>query len=154
MTVPVLGRNHLFFISTNGTTWTPINGVTSFSMPTENEVADAATFNSPWGGELVTEVRLSVELEGRFLSDPTSNERDWGQQQVELACRQVGAPGLRWLRIETVEQQGGQPVGRIEGQGIFKNFTTEGEKTDLANWSVEFVFYGAPTFTGRWSTGS
>ncbi|GIW90359.1 MAG: hypothetical protein KatS3mg109_0791 [Pirellulaceae bacterium] len=109
---------------------------------------------SPWGGELRTEVRLVVELEGKYLSDPVNNERDAGQQLAEASCRVVGAQGLRWLRIETTEQQGGQPVGRIEGRGIFKNFRTEGEKTDLANWSVEFVYYGEPTFSGRWGAGS
>lgn len=157
MTVPILARNHRFFLSANGTTWTPINGVTQFSLSTESEVDDAASFGSPWGGELRTEVRLVVELEGKFLRDPNSSslERDPGQQLVEASCRAVGVAGLRWLRIETTEQTaGGQPVGRIEGQGIFKNFATEGEKTDLADWSVEFVFYGEPAFSGQWSAGS
>lgn len=156
MTVPILARNHRFFFSLYGTTWTPINGITQFTLTTENEVDDAGTFNSPWGGELRTEVRLVVELEGKFLRDPnTSNlERDPGQQLVEASCRDVGADGLRWLRIETVEQTTGGPVGRIEGRGIYKNFSSGGEKTDLADWSVEFVYYGEPTFVGQWSSGS
>lgn len=158
MTVPILARNHIFLYSDNGTNWITINGITQFTLTEENEVDDAGTFNSPWGGELRTEVRLVVELEGKYLSDPVTNERDAGQQLAEASCRVVGAQGLRWLRIETTEQQVGQPVGqpvgRIEGRGIFKNFRTSGEKTDLANWSVEFVYYGEPTFSGRWGAGS
>src|SRR5690606_10420287 len=99
----VLARGWKFEINT-GTpeipAWTPIKGINSFSIATTKNDADVTDFDSDgWLKHIPASRGRSITLEGFYLEDPDTGDRDPGQEAVEELADKVGFPALAQFRM-------------------------------------------------------
>lgn len=99
-----LARGFFFETSADeGGTYTKIGGVTKWGDSHDPTDADATDFDSGgWGAALTTKIAYSVAIDGQFLVNPRTGERDPGQLAVERSARRVGPLGLRRYRVSAI----------------------------------------------------
>lgn len=135
----------------NGTTWTPVGGLTSaVPNPSENEeVADTTTFDSRgYYEQEVIQRGATLELEGFLLKDSSTGALDPGQARIETLATEVGSASVGKLRFR-------HPM---DTQWKVWNATfTLGEQgggnNDKVSWNVTITRSG-PSTTAPVSTGA
>lgn len=140
----VLARGWTFEIQTDEATptYVPIGGINNFSVsPTKND-ADVTDFDSEGREEHLPASRgLSITVEGFYLEDPDTGERDPGQQAVEELADKIGVQGIAGFRMTS-------PGGNTKEFKASANVTSPGGgNNDPASWSAELTVSGKITST-------
>lgn len=121
-----------------GPAWVEIKGLSSFSWSAEKASADTTSFDE--GGvrsHLPASRGMTLSLEGYYLEDPQTGERDPGQEAVEELARKVGPEGIGTFRITS-------PGGTVREFDASANVAgTGGGTDDPTSWSVELEISGA-----------
>lgn len=100
-TQPVLAREWIFEVegSTTGT-WIEIKGVKQFSPGEEATRVNTDDFSTDgWETHLVAARKATLELEGQIYEDPTTGDRDPGQERVEELARKIGSDSHGSFRV-------------------------------------------------------
>lgn len=148
-----LARDHKFYISTdNRATWTPISGIATWGFTIDNNDEDVSTTDSGgWGSSMYTQHTASLSLEGFFLVDSLTGDRDQGQLLAERAATKVGYDAYRDIKIEAVPTISGvqsTAIGSIIVTGTIALGDMGGAVTDVDPWNVEVAVDGKPTGSG------
>jgi len=141
--VKVLARDWVTEINT-GTeetpVWTPIGGVETLTFSQDKEDADDTDFNSQgWAEHMVVQRSNSLTLEGKYMEDPQTGERDPGQEAVEQAGEAIGYDSLKQFRLTS-------PGGTVR---TFKASVLIGDigggLNDKTSWGAELTISGPIT---------
>lgn len=148
-----LARDHKFYISIdNRATWTPISGIATWGFTIDNNDEDVSTTDSGgWGSSMYTQHTASLSLEGFFLVDSLTGDRDQGQLLAERAATKVGYDAYRDIKIEAVPTISGvqsTAIGSIIVTGTIALGDMGGAVTDVDPWNVEVAVDGKPTGSG------
>lgn len=141
--VKVLARDWVAEINTGteaSPVWTKINGIDTLTFGGDKEDADDTDFNSQgWNEHMVVERSKSLTLEGKYLEDPDTGDRDPGQEAVEDLGEKIGYDSLGQFRLTS-------PGGKIR---IFKASVNIGDigggHNDKTSWSAELTISGPIT---------
>jgi len=120
--------------------WVPIKGLETIGFSGSKEDADTTDFESDGFTEHVVASRsYEVSLEGFWVEDPTTGERDPGQEIVESLAEKVGEESLGTFRITS-------PGGKVR---TFKASASvegpSGGKSEMAKWSATLTVSGRVT---------
>jgi len=151
MTLEYLAREFRFSASADGIAWTEVGGITSWSWTEEGTDVDVTDFDDEgWDHTMVARRKAVLSLEGNWLVDEATGDRDDGQILVEQYARKVGQAGLFHFKVETRAETGSPPapLGSITFQCSAKLGETGGGNDDKMPWAVELLVKGKPTFTG------
>lgn len=141
-----LARNHKFYVN-DGTNWLQISGIRSWTFGIQYEDADDSKFNdNGWMSYVVISRAGIINLEGFFLADSTTGERDSGQQACDNACKSLGFNALRSFKIEAFEDS--TSIGYIQGSGIFSFSSTGSNVTTVLPWNTTINLLGMPVGSG------
>lgn len=128
---------------TDTDTYVEIGGLNSVSLsPTKND-ADTTTFSEDWVSHLVSTRGLEVTLEGLYMEDSATGDRDAGQEQVEAAIAEVGSASIKSFQAVTPggttitfdASVNGEPFGMGGGGG----------NDDATSFSYTLTVSGKPT---------
>ena len=80
--------------------WSGIGGITSLTFGSDSTEADTTSFDEA-GREshLIVKRGNTVTIDGKYLEDQLTGERDAGQQAVEIAADQIGPTAMRYYRL-------------------------------------------------------
>jgi hypothetical protein len=123
--------------------WTPIGGLTSLTFGTDKTDSDDTDFDSDgWAEHKVVQRAASISFEGFYKEDPTTGDRDAGQEALLALADAVGYDSLKPLRVTT---PGGnvttyQVSARVDGPA-------GGGINDNAGFNGELTVSGKPVFT-------
>lgn len=143
--VKTLARDWDFDINT-GTdavpVWTPINGINTHSWSFTKNDADTTTYDDEgWISHLPASRGRSVTLGGIFMEDPTTGDRDPGQEACETHAEQIGPEGLRKFQVTS-------PGGTtIVGNASTQVTPGGGGNDDPTGWECVITFSGAVDIT-------
>ena len=136
----------------NRATWTPISGIATWGFTIDNNDEDVSTTDSGgWGSSMYTQHTASLSLEGFFLVDSLTGDRDQGQLLAERAATKVGYDAYRDIKIEAVPTISGvqsTAIGSIIVTGTIALGDMGGAVTDVDPWNVEVAVDGKPTGSG------
>lgn len=78
-----------------------IKGLNSVTFSSSKNDADTTTFDEGgWGSHIVANRSRSASIEGFYLVDPETSERDPGQAAVDALNEKIGPDSLGEFRIE------------------------------------------------------
>lgn len=102
--VKVISRDIVVKVN-NGTEeipeWVEIKGLNSVTFSSSKNDADTTTFDEGgWGSHIVANRSRSASIEGLYLVDPETGERDEGQGIVDTYNEKIGPESLAEFRIE------------------------------------------------------
>jgi len=148
-----LARDFSFFMSDDsGTTWKAISGLNTWGFSTDSNDEDTSTIDSgAWGSSMYTQRNGSMSLEGFYLVDSVTGQRDSGQLACETAATKVGYDAYRLIRVEMTPLTSGvksTSIGGFYATGQFALGDMGGSSTDVEPWAVDIVFDGKPTGSG------
>lgn len=143
-----LARDFGFDISeNNGTSWTTISGINTWSFTIDSNEEDTSTFdNGAWGSAIYTQRTGSLSLEGFYLVDSITGTRDPGQLKVEQAATKVGYDAYRMFRVRAFTASG--EIGNFTFTGQAALGDQGGSVTDVMPWAADLLFEGRPTGSG------
>ena len=124
-------------------TFVEIGGLNSVSPSSSKNDADVTTYADNWVRHLVASRGLELTLGGIYLEDPSTGDRDAGQEQMEVAATKFGSASLVPFQITT-------PGGAIVSFDASVNATgvgTGGGNEDPAGFSYTVTVSGKPTVT-------
>lgn len=102
--VKVLSRDIVVKINTgteNLEDWTEVKGLNSVTFSSSKNDADTTTFDEGgWGSHLVANRSRSASIQGLYLVDPDTGERDAGQAAVDGYNEKIGPNSLAQFKIE------------------------------------------------------
>lgn len=122
---------------------TRIGGLNSLTFSDEKEDADDTDFDSDgWAEHKVVQRAKSISLEGFYLEDPVTGERDAGQEALIALGDAVGYDSLKAFSITT---PGGNKIeyqvsARVDGPA-------GGGTNDNSGFSAELTVSGKPVYT-------
>lgn len=135
--VPILASKWQFQASNDGTNWTTIKGLNSFTLSMDRETADITTFNSEGHAEHIpATISKTITAEGKYLIDD-EGVRDPGQELVENLANSTGPAAIGYLRI--IDPEGTPYVFR----GSFVLGDIGGGLNEATSWGFEFTRTGA-----------
>ncbi len=124
----------------NASGFIEINGIRSFTVATSKQDADTSDFESQgWNTHLVAARGTTITLEGLYLEDVVTKDRDPGQAAVETSARLVGPTGISEYKFTT---PGGttwtfNASAEVEGPG--------GDTNSAADWKCTLTVSGSIT---------
>lgn len=137
----VLARGFKFEVQVSaqdgGTEWEEIKGINTFTWANSKSSANTTSFDENGRQSHLPASRgATLTLEGFYLEDPDTGERDPGQKAVEDLAKLVGPEGLGTFRITS-------PGGKVKEFQASANIGGVGGGTDdPASWSVELEISG------------
>ena len=122
-----------------GPTWQAVGGIEDFDIGRSTTRADTTDFDSG-GAEENRVIRRgkTFTLNGHFLEDEGTGDRDAGQEAIEDAAEQVGAAAEKTFRLTS-------PGGTIFTFAATVQVGTSGDKNDVTKFAYELVRTGATT---------
>jgi hypothetical protein len=118
-------------------TWTHVGGVTGTShKPSTNRVD---TKNNDSGGReehMVTRRGDTFTVKAQRLEDPSTGDRDAGQEAIEVSARAVGAAAKLQYRLTS---PGGNTLIFLATAQVTE---FDGSTDEVANWEAELVVTG------------
>lgn len=120
--------------------WTQVRGISSFSTDPSKTDADTGDFDSEgWDEHLPASRGTSVSLEGHYLHDPATGDRDPGQEFLEALGEEVDVAGLCRFRVyHKLTGKGKEGDASVEAGG------PGGGTNDPAAFSAAMRFTGKP----------
>lgn len=120
--------------------WTPIKGLETIGFATSKTDADTTDMDSNGNDEHVVASRSrEITLEGFWLEDKQTGERDPGQEAVDALNEAVGDESLGEFRLTT-------PGGKV--RRFLASVSVEGPtggKNEMAKWNATLTVSGAVT---------
>lgn len=149
--VEMLAREYKFSVSPDGTVWTEIGGVNTWKWAEDTNEVNVTDFDDEgYEADLPATRKCKLTLEGNYLRDPETGERDAGQAMTETAARKSGFKALIHFKVESRDEDGANtPLGSITGKAYPKLNERGGGNQDKMPWSVELSVFGKPTFAGE-----
>lgn len=140
----VLARDWTIQIGTgkDNTTFTTINGITSFSFTSSKTDADTTSFDEA-GREshIVSKRGNGLTVEGKYLEDSATKTRDSGQAAVEELAEKIGPDSIGTFKLTS-------PGGTIRTfKGSVKMADIGGGTDDPTSWGFEVTVSGTITKT-------
>jgi len=137
----VLARDWMLEIEDdNGTEpeWVEVKGLTSLSFGGDKTDADTTDFDSEGRAEhLPVRRERNLTIEGNYLEDPDTGDRDEGQDLVDDAAELVGQDALKEFRLTSPG-------------GTEKEFTASVEPADVGGGVDDTTDWGADlTISGQ-----
>lgn len=128
---------------TDTSTFVEIGGLNSVSLSPSKNDADTTTFDEDWVSHLVSTRGLEVALEGLYMEDASTGDRDAGQEQVEAAIAEVGSASIVPFQVTSPggtviafnASVNGEPFGMGGGGG----------NDDATSFSYTLTVSGKPT---------
>lgn len=112
--------------------WVEINGVTSLKFASESTETDTTSFDEA-GREshIIVKRGNSVTLDGKYLEDEKTGDRDKGQQAVEISADKIGPDAMSYYRLTS-------PAGTERVfQASSKLSDLGGGTDDATSWGAE-----------------
>lgn len=143
-----LARDHKFFIK-NLENWIQISGITSWSISYAREVADLSKFNDlGWSASITTSRAGSINLEGFYLTDISTGDKDLGQLLCDQAANGLGYNGLRAFKIEVYDDNN-LVIGSITCSGVISTPNlTGGNARAHSRWNKLISLKSIPVGAG------
>ena len=138
--VKVLARNWQIFIETaTAGTWQKIGGIESFTLSSDSETTDNTDFDSEGYDESFVSGRSNeITLEGKYVVDVETKERDLGQAAVEELATKIGHESVGALRLVS-------PAKEITEYGVHATLGDKGgAKKDTTSWGATMGVSGKP----------
>lgn len=138
----ILARSWDFYVEDKDSgDFVPIKGINSFTINPTKTDADVGDFDSEGMAEhLPAERAVSITLQGVFLIDRATGDRDPGQQLCEELSEKVDIDGLAKFRFI--------PKTATEGWEFLASFSagpTGGGRNDGTGWQCEVTRTGKTT---------
>jgi hypothetical protein len=134
-------KNHRFSINdTEGDdyasgNWLVISGVNTFTRGTESTDVDASDFDSAgWGSDFSVTKKFSIGIQGHYLVDEVTGDKNSGQQLAEQAAHGFGPSAFRWVKMEALNTARDTVIGSIIIQASAKLGESGGGMEDLEPW--------------------
>jgi hypothetical protein len=122
-------------------TYIEVKGLTQLEFGDDPTRSDTTDFNSQGAAEhIVAERSHTLSIEGRYLEDPDTGDRDPGQERVEEIGRAVGSSSLGNFRLTS-------PGGNIATFQASASISKGGSTNDPTNWQAELQVSGPITYT-------
>ncbi|MDE5415482.1 phage tail tube protein [Alkalihalobacterium chitinilyticum] len=142
--VKVLSRDIVVKINTGTGSledWTEIKGLNSVTFSSAKNDADTTTFDEGgWGSHLVANRSRNATIQGLYLVDVETSERDPGQAAVDSYNEKIGPDSLAQFQIEF-------PGGTV------KRFTASVNVSDIGGGNDDPMPWGAElTVSGKVET--
>jgi hypothetical protein len=139
----ILARDWKHYIEDIATpdTFVEIGALSSFEPSPSAESADNSNFNNGgWASSLPASRGMEYSLEGKYIVDAATKDRDAGQELVEEAAVEVGTAAVRKYRVK-------DPAGNIVE---FQAWATMGNKggggvNDTSAWACTLNVVRKPT---------
>ena len=121
-----------------------IKGITSFSPSQEKNDADLTTFDSEgWIEHMVASRGVSFEIEGYYIEDEETGDRDQGQERIEEIGQLVGSGSV--VPFEMTSPGGTVVTMNVSVDAPMFGQSTGGGNDDPAGWSCTLTVSGKPT---------
>lgn len=137
----VLARNYKIYIEDPQTadTFQQIGGIESLTLSFDAEDVETTDFDTDgYQTHLIASRSQEIELEGSYIIDPSTGDRDAGQQLVEDLAEKVGHESLGKFRVMN-------PAGKVTE---FLASVTLGDQgggvKDKASWGATLRVSGKP----------
>lgn len=95
--------------------------------------------------------KFTLSLQGHYLVDEDTGEKNTGQQIAEEAAHDFGPAAFRWVRMEALNTARDTPIGNITFQASIKLGESGGGMEDLEPFNVDMMSQGAPIGSGIYS---
>jgi hypothetical protein len=120
--------------------WTPIKGLTSFGFSNGNSEVDTTDFESEGSEEhMIASRNKNMSLEGHYLEDKVTKDRDAGQEAVEALAELIGPESLGKFRLTS-------PAGTVTSFTASANVgEIGGGNNDSTKWSAALKISGKTT---------
>lgn len=138
--VKVLARDYKIYIESKDKTFQQIGGIESLTLSFDAEDVETTDFDTNgYQTHLIASRSQEIEIEGSYIVDPQTGDRDAGQQLVEDLAEKVGYESLGKFRIMN-------PAGKVTE---FLASVTLGDQggglKDKAGWGATLKVSGKPT---------
>jgi hypothetical protein len=138
----ILARGWKFEVesSTPGT-YLEVKGLEQIEFSGDDSTVDTTDFNSSgWAEHMVAERKSSVSVEAQYLEDPSTGDRDPGQERVEAIAVLIGNSSLGHFKLTS-------PGGTIKSFSASAKMSTGGSRNDVTSWKSSFEVSGQITIT-------
>lgn len=141
--VKILARDWRLYIldpaATPTSTFNRIAGVDSFTLSNDYETTDTADFDSEGYDEHIVSGRsFEVKLEGSYMVDVASGDRDNGQSLVEALAKEIGPSSISKFRLVS-------PAKKVTEYSVSaKVEDIGGGLKDKTSWGATFKVSGKP----------
>jgi predicted secreted protein len=141
MITKILAREWKFQIEGSEGTFIDIKGLNNFSFSPSSASVDTTDFDSEgWNEHLVASRGLEVNLEGAYLADVETGDRDAGQEAVEALADKVGVGSLGKFKIISPAKTTYEFLASAEVTS-----PAGGGNDDKTGWSVKLKVSGKVT---------
>lgn len=142
--VKILARQwQLFIAAATANTFQKIGGIESFTLSSDSETTENTDFDSEGYAESFISGRSNeISLEGSYVVDPDTKERDLGQALVEDLAKKIGHQSLSAFRLVS-------PAGEITEYQVHATLGDKGGgNTDKTSWGATLGVSGKPVEIG------
>lgn len=141
MITKILAREWKFQIEEGEGTYVDIKGLNNFSFAPSSANVDTTDFDSEgWNEHLVASRGLEVNLEGAYLADVETGDRDAGQEAVEVLADKIGVGSLGKFKITSPAKATYEFIASAEVTS-----PAGGGNDDKTGWSVKLGVSGKVT---------
>lgn len=142
-TTKVLARNWQIEVEDDSDTDTflEVGGITSIGFSQDTTNADATTYDSEGDEEHIPASKSrEISLEGKYLEDKSTGDRDEGQERVENIAEKTGPEGQATFKLTS-------PGGTTKEFEATPTVETSGSQGETQNWTVTLNVSGSVSTT-------
>lgn len=135
--VKILARGWTLEVQKTDLSWVTINGINSFTFGGEQSEADTTTFDeNGWDSHQIARRGRTLGVQGLYLEDQTTLDRDEGQERVETLSDSMGNNSLGYYRLTS-------PAGTIRYFYASSNVGgVGGGNDDPTGWNADLKISG------------
>lgn len=149
--VKILARQWKLFIkkATGTNEFQQIGGIESFTLSNESETTDTTDFDTEGYNESFISSRShEIELEGSYVVDVETKERDLGQQEIEALATKIGHESMAPFRLVS-------PAGEVTEYQVHATLGDKGGGVaDKTSWGATLGVSGKPVVIGDADTAT
>lgn len=138
--VKILARQWKLFIEADtADTFQKIGGIESFTLSSDSETTDNTDFDTDGYSESFVSGRSNeISVEGSYVVDPETKDRDLGQALVETLATKIGHESLKRFRLVS-------PANEITEYNVHATLGDKGGgTTDKTSWGATMGVSGKP----------
>jgi len=133
----VLARDWKVEVKDDSSTWQEVGGVVTLGFGGSKTAADTTDFDSDgWEEHLVSRRGRSLTLEGHYLEDPDTGDRDPGQEAIDDLANAMGAEAVGDFKLTS-------PGGKVMTfSGSVEPADVGGGDADVTSWGATITVDG------------